>query len=94
MKNENIKILNEVLNNMFLAAIGDNYKKSFISNIVERFDQTFIQIFKIFLNKYGKLGLLDLKKNKERIKTAWDPGFPYQNSVLPNKRYSMKRCTC
>ena len=71
--------MNECLTNMFLATISESYKKSFSSNLVGRTDRTFVEIFNEFLNKYGKIGPLDVEENINRMKSNWDPSNPIEN---------------
>ena len=78
MENENIKNMTELLTNKFLATIEDDYKKSFISDLVGQTDQTFLQIFQVFLQKYGKFEPLDIEKNLDRMKAPWDPSIPIE----------------
>ena len=78
MENENIKNMNEALLQLFLATIGENYRKHLESSFIGRVNRTFQEIFASFLAKYGKFGPLDLQANRERMTEPWDASTPIE----------------
>ena len=67
MENENIKNMNEALLQLFLATIGENYRKHLQPSFIGRVNRTFQETFASFLQKYEKFGPLDLQENRERM---------------------------
>ena len=78
MENDNIQNMNEALSTLFLSTIGINYKKGIESDLIGQTNCSLLQLFGIFITKYGKFGPLDLKHNILKIVAEWDPEIPIE----------------
>ena len=71
--------MNECLIQLFLATIGESYKKSTESNLIGRINLTLQAVFKQFLIKYGKFTPIDLEANRQRMCAPWDASAPIED---------------
>ena len=68
--------MSEALSTLFLSTIGVNYKMGIESDLIGQTNCSFLQLFGIFITKYGNFGPLNLEQNKLNMVAEWDPGIP------------------
>ena len=61
-ENDNIRNMNEALISLFLATIQPAYKRNLENDLVGVTQQRFWAIFESFLDKYGRVTLIDREK--------------------------------
>ena len=71
--------MNELLCTLFLAAIDQSYRKHLDNGMIGRTIQDFWTLFNTFLDKYGRITLMDLENNLQRMKKDWYPSTPIED---------------
>ena len=68
--------MNSLLTDMFLECIDPTYKDPILSNMIGLLNKTFVQIFKYYNQKYGKVKPIDVEDSRTKMKTPWDATLP------------------
>ena len=71
--------MNESLCTLFLAEIDPAYRKHLDNNMIGHTTQSFWTVFNTFLNKYGRITLMDLENNIQLMKKDWDSSTPIED---------------